>query len=122
MVIKEYLTDIQWVDEPLVAKATPSRWESFTPKLVAKDSFFTDNFMGSPTSVTMDTSEHKDDNVPQDTTLVARDTSLSRTPSVKDSPWFRAKTPSSRSSYVMDDTPSVTIDSTTPVSDQSQVS
>ena len=114
MVIKEHLSGIQWVDEPLVAKATPSKWESFTPQLTARESFFADNFTGSPTAVTMDTDEHKDD-VPQDTTLVVMDTSLSRSSSIKDT------TPSSRSSYVKDDTPSVTIDNT-PVSDQSQVS
>ena len=115
MVIKEYLSGIQWVDEPLVAKATPSQWESFTPELVSKESFFTDNFTGSPTPVTMDTNECKEDDVPHDTTLVAMDR-LSRSSSIKDN------TPSSRSSYVKDDTPSVTIDNTTPVSDQSQVS
>jgi len=114
MVIKECLSGIQWVDEPLVAKAAPSQWESFTPKLVSKDSFFTDNFTGSPTVVTMDTDEHNKGDVPQDTTLVVMDTTLSRSPSVN--------TPSSRSSYVKDDTPSVAMDSNTPVSDQSQVS
>ena len=54
MVIQDYLCCVNWSDESVVARATPSCWESFTPKqLVAKETFFTDD--SSPADVSMDT-------------------------------------------------------------------
>ena len=77
MVIQDYLSCINWSDESLVARATPSCWESFTPKqLVAKETFFTDD--SSPADVSIDTAitnvDSKEDSVIQDTTWVAMGT------------------------------------------------
>ena len=77
MVIQDYLTCINWSDESLVARTTPSHWESFTPKqLVAKETFFSDN--SSPADVSMDTAianmDSNEASVIQDTTWVAMGT------------------------------------------------
>ena len=77
MVIQDYLSCINWSNETLVARATPSSWESFTPKeLVSKETFFTDD--SSPADISMDTAisniECKDASVIQDTTWVAMGT------------------------------------------------
>ena len=73
MVIKDYLSCVNWSNESLVARAT-RRWESFTPKeLVAKKTFFS-----SPADVSMDTViasvDTKEVSVIQDTTWVAMGT------------------------------------------------
>ena len=72
MVIKDYLSCVNWSNESLVAKAT-RRWESFTPKeLVAKKTFFSNDY--SPVDVSMDAAiasvDTKEVSVIQDTTWV----------------------------------------------------
>lgn len=77
MVIQDYLSCINWSNESIVARATPSCWESFTPKqLFAKETFFTDE--SSPADVSMDTAitnmDSKETSVIHDTTWVAMGT------------------------------------------------
>ena len=84
MVIQDYLSCVNWSDESLVARATPSCWESFTPKqLVAKETFFTDD--SSPADVSMDTAltivDSTEASVIQDTTWVAMGTPSPTEPS-----------------------------------------
>ena len=113
MVIQEYLCCVNCSDESLVARATPSCWESFTPKqLVAKETFFIDD--SSPADVSMDTAitnvDSKEASVIQDTTWVAMGTP-SPTESNKEI----------TGSVVKEDVPVVTKDTPT-VFNQSQVS
>jgi len=73
MVIKDYLSCVNWSNESVVAKAT-LRWESFTPKeLIAKETFFSDDY--SPADVATDMAianmDTKEVDEIQDTTWIA---------------------------------------------------
>ena len=105
MVIQDYLSCVNWSNETLVARATPNRWESFTPKqLVSKETFFADD--SSPADVSMDTAisnvEPKETSVIQDATWVAMGTPSPTDSSAKE---ISASVVKEDESFVTKDTP-----------------